>query len=52
MSPDPSGIKSYADQRKIVTQSYSPLGDGTTELINGPCVRATPVVELCATHHE
>jgi len=38
MSPDPSGIKSYADQRKIVTQSYSPLGDGTTELINGPMV--------------
>ena len=40
MSPDPSGIKSYADQRKIVTQAYSPLGDGTTELINGPCVES------------
>lgn len=42
MSPDPSGIKSYADQHKIVTQSYSPLGDGTTELINGPCVQCPP----------
>lgn len=38
MSPDPIGIKSYAEQKGIVTQSYSPLGDGTTELINGPLV--------------
>jgi len=38
MTPDPIGLKSYNDAKGIVTQSYSPLGDGTMELINGPLV--------------
>lgn len=40
MGPDPQGLKTYLDQRKIVMQAYSPLGDGTSELITGPLVTA------------
>jgi 2,5-diketo-D-gluconate reductase A len=35
MGDDPHGIKSYLDQHNIVMQSYSPLGDGSSELITG-----------------
>lgn len=38
MGPDPGGIKTYCDSLGIRLQAYSPLGDGTTELINGPLV--------------
>jgi len=36
--PDPDGLKSYADSKGIVTQAYSPLGDGSMELITGALV--------------
>jgi len=36
--PDPAGLKSYGDSKGIVTQAYSPLGDGTSELITGELV--------------
>jgi len=38
MGSDPEGLKSYADSKGIVTQAYSPLGDGSSELITGPLV--------------
>ena len=38
MGPDPGGIKTYCDSLGIRLQAYSPLGDGTMELINGPLV--------------
>uniref|UniRef100_A0A7S2GWC9 NADP-dependent oxidoreductase domain-containing protein n=1 Tax=Haptolina brevifila TaxID=156173 RepID=A0A7S2GWC9_9EUKA len=38
MGPDPSGLVSYCKAKGIVPQAYSPLGDNTTELINGPLV--------------
>jgi diketogulonate reductase-like aldo/keto reductase len=38
MSNDPSGIASYCRSKNVTLQAYSPLGDGTTELINGPLV--------------
>ena len=38
MSADPEGVKSYADGKGVVTQAYSPLGDGSSELITGPLV--------------
>ena len=38
MGADPGGIKSYCAKKGVVLQAYSPLGDGTTELINGPLV--------------
>merc|ERR1719502_1383292 len=38
MGTDPTGLKSYADSKGIVTQAYSPLGDGSSELITGPLV--------------
>ena len=39
MGSDPGGIKSYCKAHgDIVLQAYSPLGDGTSELINGPLV--------------
>jgi len=38
MGPDPQGLKSLGDSLGVVTQAYSPLGDGTSELITGPLV--------------
>jgi len=38
MGIDPIGLKSYSDSKGIVTQAYSPLGDGTSELITGDLV--------------
>jgi 2,5-diketo-D-gluconate reductase A len=38
MGSDPAGLKSYGDSKGIVTQAYSPLGDGTSELITGALV--------------
>jgi len=38
MGTDPIGVKSYADGKKIVTQAYSPLGNGGSELITGKLV--------------
>jgi len=38
MGPDPEGLKSLADKLGVVTQAYSPLGDGSKELITGPLV--------------
>lgn len=38
MGADPEGLKSYGDSKGIVTQAYSPLGDGSSELITGPLV--------------
>merc|ERR1719498_1145721 len=38
MGPDPSGIVSYAKNLGVATQAYSPLGDGSSELITGSLV--------------
>jgi 2,5-diketo-D-gluconate reductase A len=38
MGPDPQGIVSYAKSLGIVSQAYSPLGDGSSELITGDLV--------------
>ena len=38
MGPDPGGIKTFCDSLGIRLQSYSPLGDGTLELITGKMV--------------
>jgi diketogulonate reductase-like aldo/keto reductase len=38
MGADPAGLKTFCDSKGIFLQAYSPLGDGTTELINGPLV--------------
>jgi len=38
MGPDPIGLVTYLKSKNIVLQAYSPLGDGTSELINGPLV--------------
>jgi len=38
MGTDPAGIKSYSDEHGIHTQAYSPLGDGSLELITGDLV--------------
>jgi len=38
MGTDPIGLKSYGDSKGIVTQAYSPLGDGSKELITGDLV--------------
>lgn len=38
MGPDPDGIVSYAAAKGIFSQAYSPLGDGTAELITGDLV--------------
>merc|ERR1712139_726250 len=35
MGPDPQGLKSLGDSLGVVTQAYSPLGDGSSELITG-----------------
>jgi len=40
MGQDPQGLKTYLDQFDVVMQAYSPLGDGTSELITGPLVTA------------
>jgi diketogulonate reductase-like aldo/keto reductase len=38
MGLDPAGLKSYHDQHGIVTQAYSPLGNGDSTLITGDMV--------------
>lgn len=38
MGTDPAGLKSYCDSKGIRAQAYSPLGDGTSELITGALV--------------
>jgi diketogulonate reductase-like aldo/keto reductase len=38
MGADPTGLKSYCDEHNIHLQAYSPLGDGTSELITGDLV--------------
>ena len=38
MSSDPGGIKSYCDGKGVALQAYSPLGDGTSDLITGDLV--------------
>jgi len=38
MGPDPDGIVSFAKAKGIFSQAYSPLGDGTAELITGDLV--------------
>jgi diketogulonate reductase-like aldo/keto reductase len=38
MGPDPQGLKSLGDSLGVVTQAYSPLGDGSSELITGKLV--------------
>lgn len=35
MGPDPLGLHSYCRARDIVVEAYSPLGDGSNELITG-----------------
>jgi diketogulonate reductase-like aldo/keto reductase len=38
MGVDPIGVKSYCEEHNIHLQAYSPLGDGSTELITGDLV--------------
>jgi len=38
MGPDPTGIVSYGRSLGVEPQAYSPLGDGSTELITGDLV--------------
>jgi len=38
MGTDPLGLKFYGDKHGIVTQAYSPLGNGNAELITGELV--------------
>jgi len=38
MGPDPKGLVSYAENLGIKSQAYSPLGDGSSELITGDLV--------------
>lgn len=38
MGLDPQGIKSFHDANGIITQAYSPLGNGDSELITGDLV--------------
>lgn len=35
MGPDPGGLISYSNKMGVTTQAYSPLGNGTPELITG-----------------
>jgi len=47
MGVDPGGIKSYCKKLGITLQAYSPLGDGTGELISGALVSG-----IGATHNK
>jgi len=38
MGPDPIGLRSYCALKNITLQAYSPLGDGSSELITGDLV--------------
>ena len=47
MSPDPIALRSYCAAKNITMQAYSPLGDGTDELITGSLVTT-----IGAAHNE
>ena len=47
MGPDPTSLVSYCKEKGIVPQAYSPLGDNTTMLVNGPLV-----TKLGAAHNK
>merc|ERR1712048_170396 len=38
LARDPKGLVSYAENLGVATQAYSPLGDGSSELITGSLV--------------
>lgn len=38
MGPDPAGLKSYTESKGIIDMAYSPLAQGTTELLTGELV--------------
>jgi len=48
MGPDPEGLKSLGDKLGVVTQAYSPLGDGSKELISGDLVTGIGKAHNCS----
>jgi len=47
MGADPGGLISYCKSKGVVPQAYSPLGDNTKELIDGPLV-----TEIGSSHNK